>query len=91
MLCLEVLVAICQRGRLWWACPALPEKESKFMWERTVSGSLEKRKRREQDGILVWRQGGEREVLERRTCLKFTSRDRDPQERENKKNDLPQR
>lgn len=63
----------------------------------TVSGSLdkrrslEKRKRREQDGILVWRQGGEREVLERRTCLKFTSRDRDPQERENKKNDLAKR
>lgn len=67
------------------------------MWERTVSGSLEKRrslekrKRREQDGILVWRQGGEREVLKRRTCLKFTSRDRDPQERENKKNDLAKR
>ena len=33
----------------------------------------------------------ERGILERRTCLKFTSRDRDPQERENKKNDLPQR
>lgn len=64
MLCLEFLVAICQRGRLWWACPALPEKESKFMWERTVSGSLEKRKRREQDGILVWRQGGERDFRE---------------------------
>lgn len=34
------------------------------MWERTVSGSLEKRKRREQDGILVWRQGGERDFRE---------------------------
>lgn len=67
MLCLEFLVAICQRGRLWWACPALPEKESKSnsfrkLGQKKKLGEKKKKRAGWNFGMEAgWREGSFRE------------------------------